>query len=391
MRNRALDHLADRGQPEIGPARYRLAQRVVADDERIGLRADEQADRHLQVARVANGTLPLDDVPVPRIVVRREHLGRAGDEVGNDRVDRDAVARDHDAGLAGRPEGAVEASAAQLAVDRERGVLLAARAVGADRQDAAAGALAPGADRKPGRRYADVHEPRAGRRRRVGEPRQAREADMQSGNNVDSERRGLAKRRNPRRWYSAADGGRADHEALGTGRTRLADRHVRDAGIDAAARQTHLAQAIVAAPVDETETGLAKDVARDVAEEDDEGRVEVRNGHAATTPALRARRHRLLRPGTRRPAPRERRRPEGQNFAPSCRPRVFGCITVATPVWLTPPSLVYSVIPREFVRLLPNNSIVYLPLSRPSRRFSALYVGSFAWSSITPPFELKPE
>ena len=49
-----------------------------------------------------------------------ELLGGAGDEVGDDRVDRDPPARDRDPRLAGRHELAADAAAARLAVELER-------------------------------------------------------------------------------------------------------------------------------------------------------------------------------------------------------------------------------------------------------------------------------
>ena len=64
-----------------------------------------------------------------------EPLGGAGEEVGDDRVDRDAPAGDRDARLAGRDEDRLEPAPARLEVELDRDRLLPDRAVGADRED----------------------------------------------------------------------------------------------------------------------------------------------------------------------------------------------------------------------------------------------------------------
>ena len=70
-----------------------------------------------------------------------EPLGRAGDEVGDDRVDGDPPARDRDPGLAGRDERGGDAARSRLAVELERDGHLPDRAVGADGEHDLAPAL----------------------------------------------------------------------------------------------------------------------------------------------------------------------------------------------------------------------------------------------------------
>src|SRR5581483_8916723 len=64
--HRSRDDLGGSGQREIRPARDRLPQWIVTDDERIGLGADEESHGDLQVAGMKQATLPLDHVPMAR-------------------------------------------------------------------------------------------------------------------------------------------------------------------------------------------------------------------------------------------------------------------------------------------------------------------------------------
>ena len=64
-----------------------------------------QAQRHPGISRVKKRALALDHVPVVGGVVGRQGLRRAGDEIGDHSVHGDTRPSDHDAGLAGRPEG----------------------------------------------------------------------------------------------------------------------------------------------------------------------------------------------------------------------------------------------------------------------------------------------
>src|SRR5690242_12998972 len=102
--------------------------------------------------------LALDDVPMVGLARRAQPFGGARDEVGDDGVDRDAGAGDEDAGLTGRAEIRLEATAAQLALDGERGIHLADRAIGADREEPLARALLAGTHLELARRVAHVGE-----------------------------------------------------------------------------------------------------------------------------------------------------------------------------------------------------------------------------------------
>ena len=93
---------------------------------------------------------PLDDEP----------FGGAGEEVGDDRVNRDPPPGDRDSGLPGRDEDRSQAALLRLAVELERDGHLSDRAVGADREDDLRVELdvLPGRDVQVGRRLAQVAE-----------------------------------------------------------------------------------------------------------------------------------------------------------------------------------------------------------------------------------------
>src|SRR3546814_6115696 len=74
--------------------------------------------------------------------------GSGGDEIRYHRIDRHARAHDQDPRLARRPEIRSDRAAAQLAFDRQRGIHLADRTVGADRDQPLAGAPLEHPDRE---------------------------------------------------------------------------------------------------------------------------------------------------------------------------------------------------------------------------------------------------
>ena len=119
------------GSAIAGQAAQVRPGRLVAEDDRVGLAAVHQRQRHARVGRVEQAALALDQVPVVGVVVRGQPLDRAGHEVGDHRVERHAAAGDQDAGLAGGAEGRGHAARPHLALHGERGVHLADRAVGA--------------------------------------------------------------------------------------------------------------------------------------------------------------------------------------------------------------------------------------------------------------------
>ena len=74
-------------------------------------------------------------LPPRRAPSTTSHSAAPGEEVGDDRVDRDAPPGDRDARLARRDEDRLEPAPARLEVELDRDRLLPDRAVGADRED----------------------------------------------------------------------------------------------------------------------------------------------------------------------------------------------------------------------------------------------------------------
>ena len=101
-----------------------------------------KAKRNAGIGGMEQRTLSLDHIPVLRGRIRTEHFRSARLEIRDHRIHRNAAARDHDAGLSGRAKIGVHAALGKRARKREGGVFLAECAIGADREQALAGALA---------------------------------------------------------------------------------------------------------------------------------------------------------------------------------------------------------------------------------------------------------
>ena len=183
----AFDTELQVGQFVMRQPAHMLAGRLVAHDQRVGLRAVDQAERDPGIGGVKQRALALDQVPVVGVVGRAEPLDRAGHEIGDDRVDRHAVAGDKDAGLAGGAEIGLDAARPHLLFERQRREHFSDRAVGADRQQALAGTLDAGADREIAGRVAHVvdfaSEPRGG----IAQGRDVGEAVMQPTGQIHAE------------------------------------------------------------------------------------------------------------------------------------------------------------------------------------------------------------
>jgi hypothetical protein len=97
-RNREVDHLLDRRQRMLDAA-HMGPGRLVADHEGVGWAPCSRPRLTPANEGMEQGSLPLDEVPVRRMGLGRQPFDGARDEVGHHRVDRDAAARDEDAGL----------------------------------------------------------------------------------------------------------------------------------------------------------------------------------------------------------------------------------------------------------------------------------------------------
>ena len=132
-----LDQLDERRQRMAGKPLDLGRARAVAEHERVRHAAVEETHRHARVRGMDERALSLDEEqvgPATLVPLEEEPLGRAGEEVGDDGVDRDPPAGDRDARLARRDELRGDAAAAGLEVELQRHGLLPDRAVGADRE-----------------------------------------------------------------------------------------------------------------------------------------------------------------------------------------------------------------------------------------------------------------
>ena len=77
---------------------------LVAEDERLGWAPWRSPSDTPAKEGWKSEPWPSITSQPPSVARRRQLLDRAGDEIGDDGVDRDALARDQDAGLARRPE-----------------------------------------------------------------------------------------------------------------------------------------------------------------------------------------------------------------------------------------------------------------------------------------------
>ena len=86
--DRCLNHVVHGGDGRLNVA-HGAPGRLVADDESIRLCTVQQGQRYAGERRMKQRSLPLDHIPVLRMVVGRERLYRAGDEIRYHRIDRD--------------------------------------------------------------------------------------------------------------------------------------------------------------------------------------------------------------------------------------------------------------------------------------------------------------
>jgi hypothetical protein len=215
---------------------------------------------------VEQRALALDDVPMLRLVGRGQPLGGAGDEVGDHGIDRDPVAGDEDAGLAGRPEVGVEAAPAHLALERQRGVHLADRAVGADGEQALAGTLDPVADAEALARMAHVEQPLAETLGPVAELRQVAEPAVQPGGDVVAEIERPLEDVEPGLGDHPAAVGHADDQAARAGLAGLQQAHLGEPEVGPAAVETQLAETPLGPPMGDPGRRLGGELVRCVAE-----------------------------------------------------------------------------------------------------------------------------
>src|SRR5215211_6860876 len=110
---------------------------LVAQDEQIRGAPVHQAESHARVLRVDDRSLALDPEELSPTLGALDHelLGGAREEVGDDRIDRDPPARDHDPRLPRRYEHRGDSSLTRRLVELERDGHLPDRAVRSYGQD----------------------------------------------------------------------------------------------------------------------------------------------------------------------------------------------------------------------------------------------------------------
>ncbi len=203
--------------------------------------------------------------------VGRNAFRRAGAEIRDHRVQRDAAAGDENPGLSGGAEIRIDALAAQRPGQGQRRVFLAQRAVGAYRQQALAAALAAAGGGQSRRRTPHVDQPHAARTRRFGQAGDFGQGRMHAADDVQTGFDRLEQGGNPGRGHLAANRSDADHQRGRAPGGRGGGFQFRQIQADGAARQAPLAQAGLRGPVPEAEGGLGLGMVLDLSQEQQVG------------------------------------------------------------------------------------------------------------------------
>ena len=173
-------------------------------------------------------SLPLDEQQLAAALVALddEPLGRAGEEVGDDRVDGDPPARDRDPRLAGRDEARLDPARPRSPLQLERDGHLPDRAVRADREHDLRRdrQVRAGGDVQVGRRAAQVAQLDAVARRQLDQLRVVRQELVQAVLDVQALRRCSSQQLAPRRREAAALGRDADDRRRRAEAERVVDR-----------------------------------------------------------------------------------------------------------------------------------------------------------------------
>ncbi|HEY0748432.1 MAG TPA: hypothetical protein VGD63_17155 [Steroidobacteraceae bacterium] len=119
----------------------------MAHYEGVRLRAHQQTDGYLKIAGMKKGAVTLYDVQVVARSTRRQRFRGTGYKIAHHRIDRDSLAGNHYAGLAGRAKIRGHSAPALFSIERERSVFLAAGAIGTDGQQPHSSSLEAGAHR----------------------------------------------------------------------------------------------------------------------------------------------------------------------------------------------------------------------------------------------------
>ena len=207
------------------------ARDVVAQDHEVRRGAVKQPERDTREARMRERTLAFDDHPVGALGrIADEHFGRAGDEVGDDRVHRDPCTCDRDPGLSRRDELDALARTTQGRRDLERRGHLPDRGIRTDGEDYARPFARPAmaADRQIRRRLAKLAHGAAPAFRGGSEPGVREHALVQTVPDREAALQGASEGGPISIWDAAAGGRGPDQHDRGSACDRVV--HARDDG-----------------------------------------------------------------------------------------------------------------------------------------------------------------
>ena len=233
----------------MGQAAHVGARGLMGEDQRVGLAAMDQRHGHARVGDVVEAPLPLDEIPVVRVIVGRQPLHRPSHEVRDHRVERNARAGHEDPRLPGRAHGRLHAAPAHLGLHGHGRVHLSGRAVRADGEAALAGPRLAVRDGELLGRDAHVVERAPVLACRGDQIGLVAQQVVEAGGHVVAHGERLARHRLPALGDHAAPVGDTDHQRLRAGRAALLQRHLREAQIGAGVRQGHLPDGALGAPV----------------------------------------------------------------------------------------------------------------------------------------------
>ena len=208
--------------------------------------AVQESQRNAGKGRVEQRALSLDQIPTIVLARRSQPLDRTRDEIGDHRVDRNAIARDQDAGLPGCTEVGGHAARVERTGQCQRAVHLADRAIRADGQQAPPGARIAIAHDQPRRHVADVEQlqPAFGRER--SQPRLVAQTLVHPRRDIHSGVKGRGGVSDKLLAEFAAGAGDAEHQRASTGCSGLDHRHPRQAERERAGVVAEFAEAVVA-------------------------------------------------------------------------------------------------------------------------------------------------
>ena len=156
----------------------------MAHDQNIRLRTVQKPEADARIGWMKERALAFYQVPMIGIIRRRQPLDRAGDEIGDDSIDRDTVAGNENSGLTGGAKISLHPAPAHLLLQRQGRVHLADRAIGANRQKALAGPPRARADGEIPRGVTDVEQAPAQHAGAFGQHRYIHKPAMQAGGHI---------------------------------------------------------------------------------------------------------------------------------------------------------------------------------------------------------------